>query len=670
MARRPDPLRCRPTTTGLEDAEHAVRSTFTRLAAVLGALSVLLVSCTPGASDLTGPPEAPDPSDGAAEPPADPASVSIGMFQDMASESWWAYLDDADVWSGYVLDGSACQLYELTPPTFAVTPQLATHDWPEPRADGDTWIVEVAISDAATWSDGVPVTAHDVVFTWETVVGLPLGGQWLTYYEPAALDAGSMLDIEAVDDTTVRIRFADRPGLGSWPMAVALASIMPAHHWREHVDAADGPADLLATSGAGSPTCGAFRFVEREEGAFARVAANHDWFLAGTEYTHYADGTVQMVNDRLGIDGRFGESTGDGVDDVIARHTSGPYVDEIVYTLYGSAAVGVTALVEGEIAFLLTGLGVEAAAQDQIFDAEDVTAVVNANYGMQFLGFNLERSPMDDPAFREAVATVVDRAHITDTVMGGSAFPLYTRMPPGNAAWFDDSAGGAIIDRWSGFDNQAQRVEQAVGILAEAGYTWDAEPVVDVESGEIVERGQGIRGPDGQPIERLELLHPTAAYDPLRNTAGLFLAQFIGDLGIEVATAPTEFSQLVSRVIDPSDLRYDMAVLGWGLGNPALPTYYDAFWRSSAPLNITGYASDDYDDAVARFMAADDLAEAHRILWSELEPILDRDLPYVPLFDTPKVEGYRPELIGFPYTEVLGGLSDVGGMRGAVATPR
>jgi peptide/nickel transport system substrate-binding protein len=382
-----------------------VRSRSFRVGAAVVALPILLAACTPGTPDRPDDPAPPEASADADTAPG-AATLEFGIFQDMAVESWWAYLDDADVWSGYVLDGSACQLYELTPPTFAVTPQLATHDWPEPERDGDVWFVEVVIHESAMWSDGEPVTAHDVEFTWETVVGLPLAGQWLAYYQPAELDAGTTIGVEAVDDTTVRIEFTERPGLGTWPMAVALASIMPAHHWAPIVDAADDPAGLLAVSGAGSPTCGPFGFTEREEGAFARVAANHDWFLAGAEYTHFADGTVHMRSEHLGVDARFGESTGAGADVEIARHVNGPHVDEIVYSLYSSAAVGVTGLVEGEIAFLLTGLGIEAAAQDQIFDAEDVEAVVNANYGMQFLGFNLERAPMDDLAFREAVATV------------------------------------------------------------------------------------------------------------------------------------------------------------------------------------------------------------------------------------------------------------------------
>ncbi|MEX2487537.1 MAG: ABC transporter substrate-binding protein [Nitriliruptoraceae bacterium] len=640
-----------------------------RRAVVLAVASALLAACS---SSQTPPPsgsDAPPSEAGDAGGDAPPFVYEVGMFADIAAENWWAYLDDADGWSGFVLDGSACQLYELTPPTSVVTPQLAAHDWPQPERDGDVWAVEVDLAGDATWSDGTSVTAADMVFTWQTVNGLELGGQWLSFYEPAAREAGLVTAIEALDETSVRIEFADEPGLGTWPMAVALAPIMPEHHWGPIVDGAADVSELLTTSGAGSPVCGPYEFVEREPGAFVRVVANEDWFLAGTSYTHYADGTVAVRNDARSIDERYGASSGDGADEVVAEYVTGPNADEVLYTLYSDAAVAVGALVDGEIAFLLTGPGLDPAAQDRLFDAEGVEVVANPNYTLQFLGFNLERAPMNDLAFREAVATVIDREHIAQTVMGGAALPLYTRMPSGNTAWFDDAVAEDITSRWRDFPNYGARLERAVEILRDAGYTWEVEPTVNGETGDLSQRGAGLTAPDGTPVADLELLHPTAGYDALRNTAGLFTAQFIGDLGVDVAATPLPFGELVSRVIDPSNLQYDMAILGWGLGNPALPTYYDMFWRSDAPLNIVGYASDEYDDAVARFMQTRDLAAAYDILWNELEPILDADLPYVPLFDTPVVEGYRPEEITFPYTEVLGGLGNQGGLRALVLAP-
>ncbi|QBI21750.1 ABC transporter substrate-binding protein [Egibacter rhizosphaerae] len=583
-------------------------------------------------------------------------TYEMGMFEDMDVDSYWTYLDDTDVWTAYVVSHTPCQLYALEPPNYTVTPELATEDWPEPEEDGDAWVVELDIHEGIEWSDGEPITAHDMEFTWNAVLDIPLGGQWVSFYEPEPMEAGITTDIEAVDDTTVRIEFAEEPGLGTWPMNVALAPIMPEHHWGDLVDEADDPEDFLAESGQGSPVCGAWEFAEWEEGAFAASDVNENYFLEGTQYTHYEDGTVDMVNEDLGIDGNFGEGEGEG--DVLAEYTVGPYAEEVLYTLYGDASVAVSSLVEGEVPFLLTGPGIEEAAQDEIIDDEDTEAVVNPDYGMQYLGFNFEREPMNDLAFRQAVATVIDREFITDTVMGGSALPLYTFIPSGNEAWFDDETGGSFEEDWQ-YEDMAERLDDAVAILEEAGYSWEGEePGFDEEAGDVV-FGEGLTNPDGEVIDEVELIHPTAGYDPLRNTAGLHIADFIEQLGVEVNAEATEFGQLLEQVDAPDNLDYDMVILGWSLGNVAYPDYYHAFWNSESPVNNTAFAHDEFDEASNAFVASSSIEEAYDVLWEDMEPILQEQLPYVPLFDTPTVEGYRPDEVQFPYTEVLSGVENV-----------
>lgn len=641
-----------------------------RLSALITTVALLAMACqtSSGPQGPESPAEgvigevAPGPSSGERRP-----SIDVGIFQEPTASSWWSYLVDPQVWSGYVLAGTACQLYQLTPPSFAVTPQLARHAVVDPVSDGDQWYVEVALHPQARWSDGEPITANDMVFTWQTVVDLQLGGQWLSGYQPAALGAGSTVAVEALDDHTVRIVFGGEPGLGAWPMGLGLASVMPEHYWAPIVaDAADSEG-LIAADGVGAPSCGPYVYVEREPGSYARVVANEHWWLAGTQVTHFADGSVRLRNAELDLDDRFGVTATSS--EVVADYLTGPHMDEIVYVLYSQASVAVTALAEGEIAWLLTGAGLEPAAQDRLFDAPDVHLVTNPNYNLQFLGFNLERQPMSDQVFREAVATVIDREHLTRRVLGGAAIPLYTRMPSGNAAWFDSQAAAVIESRWANYASAAERVEAAVSLLTDSGYVWDVAPEVNLETGDVIVQGQGLTAPDGLRVPRLEVIHPTAGYDPLRNAAGLVVTQAIRDLGVDAVAVPMEFSQLVSRVINPASLDYDLAILGWFLGNPALPTFYDAFWRSDGPVNVTAYASDEYDEAVARFMATRDLAEAHEILWRELEPLLDRDLPYVPLFDTVRADGYRPSQVDFGFTRVLGGLSRVDGVRETILAP-
>ena len=50
----------------------------------------------------------------------------------------------------------------------------------------------------------------------------------------------------------------------------------------------------------------------------------------------------------------------------------------------------------------------------------------------------------------------------------------------------------------------------------------------------------------------------------------------------------------------------------------------------------------------------------------QLQALLAEELPYVTLFTTPKLDAYRPSRIEFPYTDVLGGIEQQGGMQQSV----
>ena len=77
---------------------------------------------------------------------------------------------------------------------------------------------------------------------------------------------------------------------------------------------------------------------------------------------------------------------------------------------------------------------------------------------------------MDNKAFRQAVATLIDKEFLTSTVLQGVAIPVYAMVPSGNAAWYNSEVPqiGKGLTR-------AERVAQAVAMLKEAGFTWEVE---------------------------------------------------------------------------------------------------------------------------------------------------------------------------------------------------
>ena len=90
------------------------------------------------------------------------------------------------------------------------------------------------------WSDGVPVTVADVLFTWHDVIG----NEQLSPVPPSAyVPDGTPMTVEPVDDHTFRLRFAEP--YGALPIFLThsvggQALLMPAHHLKQfHVRYAD-----------------------------------------------------------------------------------------------------------------------------------------------------------------------------------------------------------------------------------------------------------------------------------------------------------------------------------------------------------------------------------------------------------------------------------------------
>ena len=425
---------------------------------------------------------------------------------------------------------------------------------------------------------------------------------------------------------------------------------MPEHFWADAVEEAKGSEDpataLYEASGAGEPSSGPMVFAEREEGAFARVVANDKYYDTGREVSF---------------------ESGDG-----GSYTTGPYASEEVLSLYAGQDAAVLALQEGEVDYLYNPLGMQRGLREKVTGDENLTAVANATNGMRYLAFNLRKAPMNDIAFRKALATMIDREFMATNVLQGVAFPLFTMTPQGNTAWYNEEKAAELAAPYTGYESQPERAVEAIKILEEAGYSWDVKPEPDLENNSVTP-GEGLKGPDGQPIPELELLAPGPGYDPLRSTYSVWIQQWGEQLGIPIKANPTNFNVIVSKVFPASgEPEFDMYILGWSLGNPAFPTFYESFFHSrqdtavSGGSNTPGFANDEFDAAADAFLAATSNEEAYEILWTQIEPILAEQLPYVVLFDTPILEFYRTASVTYPTTQTLGGIQFNNGLSGVV----
>lgn len=622
----------------------------------------------------------------AAGPSGELTTFQTGIYEDLTSTNYWAVLDtEATAWNFYVNGNYHPALYGLASQRFDFVPGIAAGMPGERTQDGDFVTIEVALRDDVTWSDGEAITADDIVFTSNVIKNFQLSSNWETY-SPDVYD-----HVEAVDDTTVKFFFTDVPGLGDWEFGVALAPVLAEHYWGPIVDAAAdeaGLADadpedeeayaeasalaraaLYAHVPEGEPVYGPMQFGRWEPAAFAENVAREDYPDKGAVTNLYENGAYEEV----GADGEAFTAYGDPEGDPYLSIETGPFVPGVIFSVYGSQDAAVLALLDGEIDYVFNPNGLSPGLFESVSGSEEIVTIENPNYGFRYVAFNTRenRNPVtSDVAFRQAVATVIDQQFITDRILQGSAIPMWTVMPESNRFWYNPDS-----PRW-GFDaegnnlDRAARIDAAVAILQEAGYTWEGgeAPFFDADLNDAVVGGNLVQ-PDGSAVPDLTMLAPSAGYDPMRATAAIWVEQWMREIGIPVTAELTGFNNISDAVFAEGPAEWDMYILGWGLGNPAYPTFFDSFFTcggdsEAGGFNTPGYCDEEYDQLAADFLGATDLETAKDLAF-QMQQKLGEDLPYVTLFTTPLLEAYRAN-VTFPFTDGLGGIEFYYGMQGTV----
>lgn len=621
-------------------------------------------------------------------------AFSTGMFEDITTTNYWSYLGpDSSVWNGYVLSGHP-GLYGYGDQRFDWVPAIAD-GFPTGRVEeGDFCTSEVTIMDGLTWSDGEALNADDVVFSANTALTLELGGNWASYYDPTRLDR-----VEKIDDLTVKYYFYACPGLSEFEFGPLFAPIFAEHYWapvaadavaqvagvelpeepaedasEEDVAAyeealtayqeavANGATTLYGHQPENEPFFGPFGFAGWEAGAFAEVEAWADYPFSGTVTRLYTNGAYQEVR----ADGTEFVAYGDPTGDVELELETGPFVPAVIYSMYGSQDAAILAMQDGEIEYFFNPNGLQPGLRAQVEAINGINVISNPSNGFRYMAFNTRKAPMSDVAFRQAVATVIDKNFITQTLLQGTAVPVNTVVPEAVGVWFNPE-----VKIWGQHEDgtwmtNEERLVAATQILVDAGYTWDGDtPFWDADNASAGEAGRLIN-PDGTPVQDIELLAPSAGYDPMRATAAVWIEQWCRDLGIPLTANLTGFNAIIPPVFD--DVTFDLYILGWGLGGP-YPDHMWSFFHSDndalvGGFNTPGYASEEFDAAADAFMAATDLDEALELAYTQ-QMILSNDVPYITLFTTPILEAFTDNVV-FPYTTILDGIQGSNGLTAGV----
>ena len=533
-------------------------------------------------------------------PIAEPFTYTVGMLSGVTTDNFWAFYGrEASVWNAYVLGPTKPALFALNPTTGALEPEVASAV-AEPALDGETWKVNVSLGRSMTWSDGIPITAEDFVYTFETVRSLELGGSWQAAFPP------SIVSVTATSAYELEISFSQRPTLAVWPHSAGVAPIMPAHVWRSVTETATAK-ELYAASGTNDVAGGPLQIVSLTDELIVSVA--NPGYSATTP-------------------------------------------DKVVYRVFANQDEAVEALGAGSIDTILSPHGLTQDNLELAASYPSVSVDVSPANAVRYLGFNLTKEPMSEPSFRTALATLLDRDRLATEITGFST-PAYTFVNPANQRWFNPNAERAISEGFSG--DLGTRLRRAVDMLTGAGYEWDSLPSLDADG--QVSPGTGLRI-NGIPPAPITILTPGDAYDPNRPRYAAEIAKSLGWLGFNVVPIETDFDTVVDLAFTPAEdgtWRYDIYLLGWTLGSPALPDYYRHLFASDGLLNNTGYDSPAFQEQLARYEGAYTYEEAFEAIW-EMEATLAADLPYLLLYTSPIAEAYRSDRVSYAASASLGGL--------------
>ena len=438
--------------------------------------------------------------------------------------------------------------------------------------DGDARVWTFNLVSGASWHDGTPFTAADVKFTYEYMKAKKL---WL------AAVLWMVERVECPDDYTAVFHLKDScPGFLDHLSHCPGVAVIPRHIW----EGIDEPMRYEDRHPIGT---GPFEFVRRVPGQVFEVRAFKGY------------------------------------------HGAKPSFENVILRVIQNADIKHLALKSGEIHAMD---GVLPWIAPLLEREKNIALVRHPGKRLFGLGFNARSGPTASPAFRRALAHLVNRERIAWLVFQGYARPTTTWLMPRHAGDYIDEATADVYD----YDPQRARE-----LLAQAGYRMTENVLLD---------------PEGQPVRLVFILGGKAATCVAKKMAEVMKADF-ARIGITLELKQVDFSMWSKEVhrnhlfiTGMPDLMHDA---------PDDLTHFQSHSFFGRP-NWYGYANAEYDRLATRLQQATADDERRRLALA-MQKLLPADVPAVAVCEADGLMAYRSDKIAFqgPIETMYGSLVDL-----------
>lgn len=440
--------------------------------------------------------------------------------------------------------------------------------------DEETWVTDVTwkLKEGITWADGEPVTAHDVVFTWNALTD-PDTGAWAPGYEATEF-------MEAVDDYTLHIRYYYPYPAYTYQFGTGALTVWPEH------------------------------FCDAEQG-FSNWDCNHEPLSSGPyvldEWVS-GDHLIFSANPDYYEEGK-------------------PDIEQIVIRVVPDSSARKLMVSEGE-ATMDFWLGEDAFMELQGIEGITISEAPTSRWLVHLWPnlaergtFDAEANPhpvMSDLQVRRAVRMAISIDEIVEGPMLGLAEPKWSEFnrDPWNCdipkPEFDPDGARALLEEagWTDTDDDGVRECHGCATGAEEGYPLSIEMMTYSEwGGESLENAHQLIG------ERLE----DVGFDiELTVMQGAVLWDTYENGGVELTG------------------EYDLNLWDdWWVGTDPLDhlwVYYScaAVDPESGGWNIMRWCNEDFDALMDEAYTLDE--EYRQEVFCQMAEIMDEELPSIPLF--------------------------------------